>query len=240
VDTERDEVDESVSVPHPHAGGWAAATTALLGFLALILAQVMDTLVADLALLRGLANVGYASSSEIHTNHLALQIVAWATIVVGTLAASTWLVWQYQAHSNARALPTKGMRFPPLAAVASWFVPVANLVLPMLAMRELWKATDTDRDLADWKRARTSPWLWLWWLSLLGAAALTFLAFRHALGADLTVAQRTTRDHMAQRAAGVGLVSALLGIVVLQLIRTRLAYREGRVRFRFWRGWAKL
>jgi len=174
------------------------------------------------------------SDAEILHNHDRLTR---DTTIVALLAASVailWLVWQYRAHANLRAM-VPGMRFRPVAAVLLWLVPVVNLVGPPLALRELWKASDVDHE--DWRKTWTTPLLWLWWLVLLASLALGWWALAPTWHDRPTLEELLVRDHRAVIAAGVGVLSSLAAAVLFVLLHLRITGREDRVMAGQWRGW---
>jgi hypothetical protein len=92
-------------------------------------------------------------------------------------AAIAWLLWQFRVHSNLRPLGASDLKYSPGWAVAWWFIPIANIVLPYLTMRELWKASDPDAGSSEW-RARPTTWvLGLWWAARLATNVLLQIAF---------------------------------------------------------------
>lgn len=96
--------------------------------------------------------------------------------------------WLHRAASNTEALGAKGLESSPGWTVGWFFVPVANLVMPYRAMREVWQAS---RSPAQWNTARIGPGLLLWWLihlfaGIAGQAKSVML--REAHGADAILA----------------------------------------------------
>jgi hypothetical protein len=81
------------------------------------------------------------------------------------LTVVTWLVWQARAHRALRGQAVQGLRFSPLSGVLWWFVPVANLVMPYRAVKELATA-----GAASGARSKGTArmLLWSWWVPWLG------------------------------------------------------------------------
>lgn len=52
-----------------------------------------------------------------------------------------------------------------------WFVPIANLFMPLRVLAELWCAAADPRPVA-WRRQSFPSWIVLWWLSLLAIPML--------------------------------------------------------------------
>jgi len=92
-------------------------------------------------------------------------------LVVGGVSIATWvlfLVWTNLAAKNVRALGQQGLEYTPGWCVAWWFIPVAYLWKPFLAMREIWKASDPDTvgsaASKPWTESPVPGTLLAWWL----------------------------------------------------------------------------
>ena len=110
-----------------------------------------------------------ASDADTLTQAQVDRLVA-AYTVVGVLYALgllgwliAFLMWQYRAVKNARIV-SGDSRSGPGMSVAWWFIPIANLFMPWLVLRDLWARTVRS----------TSPVagaFWLLWLA--GSIAAT-------------------------------------------------------------------
>jgi hypothetical protein len=106
-------------------------------------------------------SAGEASSAEASgIRAVALMVLFFVLFLT---SGFVWLFWQYRAHSNLRALGATDLRYTPGWAVGWWFIPLANIVMPYLTTRELWKASDPNAGAVDWKRSRTTWLLPIWW-----------------------------------------------------------------------------
>lgn len=83
--------------------------------------------------------------------------------------------WIFLANANARALGAGDMMATPAMAVCWFFVPLANLVMPFLAMRELWKASTRPK---DWQLVAAPFALPLWWGFWLASGIAGSIAFQ--------------------------------------------------------------
>jgi hypothetical protein len=92
-------------------------------------------------------------------------------IVTGIVA----LPWIYLANANARALGASDMMVSPGWAVGWFFVPLMNLVMPYLMMRELWKASAKPK---DWQLEYAPPLILLWWVLWVAAGISGLIAFQ--------------------------------------------------------------
>jgi hypothetical protein len=55
------------------------------------------------------------------------------------------------------------LKYSPGWAVGWWLIPFANIVMPFLTVRELWKASDPETGSIDWVARRTTALVGLWW-----------------------------------------------------------------------------
>jgi len=72
-------------------------------------------------------------------------------------------MWMHRCYRNLPALGSRG-HFSPAWAAGCWFVPIANLVLPYLAVRDIWAAS---RPGGRWNAALLVTW-WIAWLAAWG------------------------------------------------------------------------
>jgi hypothetical protein len=83
--------------------------------------------------------------------------IALAVIVV-------YCLWIHRANCNARALGAEGMRFTPGWSVGWFFIPLANYVMPFLAVRETCRASDPATEGQSWQDSRSPTVVGWWWL----------------------------------------------------------------------------
>ena len=89
--------------------------------------------------------------------------------------AIVFLFWLYRASSNARALGARDMMVSPGWAVGWYFVPLANLGMPYVTVRDLWKASAKPR---DWQIESAPATIAVWWGCWIVANATGLIAFR--------------------------------------------------------------
>lgn len=80
-------------------------------------------------------------------------------------AEIVWLFWQHQATENLWARSYAGLRVRPGWAVGWWFIPVASLFMPCIAMLELDR-----RSTPDGVPRRASSTVGLWWAAWLATS----------------------------------------------------------------------
>lgn len=106
-----------------------------------------------------------------------LGVGIWLLSGFSLLTEISWLIWQHRAQSNVWALPSQRRpEFSPGWVVGWWFVPFANLVMPVLTIRE---AAQRSAEAAG---ARSSTGLLVgWWsswvISMIGSTVGGLLIF---------------------------------------------------------------
>lgn len=144
---------------------------ALAGFIVLTAWAVISDLL-QVQMLLGFAD-GSHSPSDVHDATVANDARQYMTRLsrLGAYALSGILIlaWIYRANANASGLGAAGMQFTPAWAVGWYFVPVANLVKPFDAMREIWRAS--AHPPAWWRYPAPSLLGWWWFFLLLAILA---------------------------------------------------------------------
>ncbi len=88
-----------------------------------------------------------------------------------------FIIWQFRAAKNNEALDRPGARFGPGWSIGAWFIPLANLAIPVLIMQDLWRGATPSVPRGDprWRSAKGSWLIGVWWavwvISLLRFAA---------------------------------------------------------------------
>ncbi len=96
---------------------------------------------------------------------IALGIINIATILLTLALTVLYLMWLYRACANLAATNSVPLRFSPGWTVGSHFVPLVNLVIPFLAMRQLYnRSMGEGPDLADSGVSDVASW----WACVIG------------------------------------------------------------------------
>lgn len=121
--------------------------------------------------------VATAEVPWVHVPDRTLEVVEALAAVGGlgcfALTALLWLVWEGRAYVAMVRLPRASWSTSVGAVVGFWFVPGANLVVPLRHLEELWcnLAPEEERPEASAPRLlRTWWWAWTGAWALLGAA----------------------------------------------------------------------
>lgn len=102
-------------------------------------------------------------------------------IIVFIACAFVTLRWLYLGNANARALGATDLMGSPGLAVGWFFVPLANLFMPYMTVRDMWKASANPR---DWQGASAPAAIILWWLLWLAGNIAGTISFRLWLEKD--------------------------------------------------------
>ncbi len=103
-----------------------------------------------------------------------LSLLEWlvsGSFIALVVSAITISFWLYRAHSNMREAGVTGLRFTPGWSVGWYFIPLANFVMPFLAMKELWQGSHGQ---AIDESTSAPSILWFWWLAWLAASITSF------------------------------------------------------------------
>lgn len=99
-------------------------------------------------------------------------LVSLVSLVTGVL----FIIWMFKAHVVTRAHRPVQRSWSTGWTIGAWFIPFANWILPRVVLTEIERlATDIHvRDPhQDWRRHRTAPSGWVWWISLALMGILT-------------------------------------------------------------------
>jgi hypothetical protein len=95
-------------------------------------------------------------------------------------AEIVWLFWQHHATENLWARGYGGLQIRPGWAVGWWFIPIANLFMPCIAMLELDR-----RSTPDGMPRRASPLIGAWWAAWLAYAVVPLIGYFAAAAGPL-------------------------------------------------------
>jgi hypothetical protein len=166
---------------------------------------------------------------------LGLLLGSVAAVLVFVLCVVLFCVWVHRAIRNAAALGARAMEFTPGWAVGWFFVPFANLVKPYQVVREIYQASDPDRDeeadesLLTWEHWSAQPapvQAKIWWGTWILMNVLQNISLRFSLRDD--AAYRTLAAWVGVAASVVAVPCTLLVIWVILEIDDRQERRHAR------------
>ena len=109
---------------------------------------------------------GLSAESPDLASALVIGFIGLAVLGAFVFSAVFFGIWIHRASKNLRGLGRQGMQFSPAGCVGWFYVPFLNLVRPVRAMSELWRASDSDEasDGMGWLSMGTSTSLLaVWW-----------------------------------------------------------------------------
>jgi hypothetical protein len=170
---------------------------------------------------------GAAGFQELQDSRdVALSIDGLVVLIV-LVAGIIWLVWQHRAHSNLRALGAAQLKYTPGWAVAWWLIPIANIVMPYLIVRELYKASNPDAGSVDWAARGGAGIVGLWWAGRLVAQALFNVGNAFSDQTGYSAMRTEAWFFVFGNLAFVGL--GLLAIMVVRAIDSRQTQKHERM-----------
>ena len=137
--------------------------------------------------------------------------------------AVVFIVWMFRAAKNNEALGRVGARFTPGWSIGSWFIPLANLVIPVLITQDLWRGStpETRRGDPSWRSASGSALVGWWW----AAWVVSSLRFAYS-GANFNDSGSLDDIETSNTVALVGVVVLAIAAVLALFVVRALAQRQ--------------
>ena len=144
-----------------------------------------------------------------------------AVALVMLALAPCFIVWCWRAAKNQQVLGREPARLGSGWAIGGWFVPLANFVIPVLVVQDLWRGSDPGIARGDprWRIVDRS-WLVGWWWGLF-VMALLISAGRPADRRHLDVGSVRDANLLALLGMLAAAAAALLAIVVVRRVGAR-------------------
>jgi hypothetical protein len=103
-----------------------------------------------------------------------LGVLGCVALIIAVLAVVYYMMWQYRAYWNARALRFDPSLMTPGWSVGWWFIPIAHLFKPRRILRDLWSSTDAARTAARPNLPDVIYGCWIAYFIIGVAISLTF------------------------------------------------------------------
>lgn len=127
---------------------------------------------------------GAKSDDDFTAANLSLSVPTFIGGAVGLALVVLSIIWLHRVVRNHRAIG-RGLRWSPGWAIGGWFLPPLVLyIIPLLVLRENWKASDPESPVGDdsrWRASADPPVLWVWWV-LYGLAPIVFIVLGTSVG----------------------------------------------------------
>jgi hypothetical protein len=199
---------------------WAAAGISVLG----VIAYVNRVSVVDDALDARTFGEFVDAQGRADDADAFVGIVVLLMVLVSLTIFVLLIIWMWRVAKNAEVLGRRQPRFGPGWTIGGWFIPVANFVIPVLVMQDLWRGTDPDAPPGDpiW-RSRPGSGLVGWWWALHLASTVRFGIGRGDDNATSRDELRSLRTEDIIGAFGMAacVVAAILLIQVVRQITRR-------------------
>ncbi len=210
---------------------WAMISTAASGIVGVV-AAVLLLPVLDKA--SGFLD-GTVTEDEFNDAYLSSQLLSTLGAVVGLAAGVFTVLWMFRIASNLRVY-SRRTTFSPVFAIVGWLLPPFLFVLPLLVLRELWKASDPATPAGDegWRTTSVDPLLYAWFLfyGIIGGVIQAIVAVSTVSslldsGISTSDSTRVTAESLESGgvltivSAGVTLIAAALWILFVRRSTTR-------------------
>ena len=162
---------------------------------------------------------GGATLSQLRTADDAVKTLSGLTILVFLATAIVFVIWQWRSAKNNELLGRLRPRFSPGWSIGGWFIPFANLVIPVRIFHDLWQGSDpSTRNFRDWHGLRRWPVIGWWWACYVLSGVL-----QYSVSGDTTLDDIQRADQVGVAARLFMAAAAVLAIVVVRTITRRQA-----------------
>ena len=165
---------------------------------------------AEIHLLNRVLDGEAITNAEFDNNDQRALIVSYVHLGAAALAGVVFLFWQHRISRNLEAL---GTRVSSWWAVAGWFIPIANLLLPYVNVKAISQESSPDETV--------HPLVGPWWCMLLVAALFNRLAsssYARAMTAEEFIGANGL--HIAAGVLG-GIAAALTAVLIAATTRNQ-------------------
>lgn len=157
-------------------------------------------------------------------------LVGLLVVAVSLPTIVLFLIWVYRVAENVPVLGSPRWPLRPVWAVAWWFVPVANLILPKRVLDDIWRRSDPDAAEvlgADVRAARVPTSQLVWWICLLLLAASWVVAL--LVSSDTSLERERVAAGIEIVTSAAALAAAVLGQGMVGDIAARQERRAARL-----------
>lgn len=205
---------------------WTMIATAVSGVVGVI-STVLVIPVLDKA--SGFVD-GTVTEDEFNDAYLPSQLLSTLGTVVGLAAGVFTILWMYRMANNARVYSRK-TTFAPVWSIFGWVLPPFLYVLPLLVLRELWKASDPDVPVGDegWRSGAVNPLLYFWFViygivpavlqAVIAYSTVSSLFDAGFSGTDNTRVTAEALDASGQLTVVSGVVTAVAAVIWILFVK---------------------
>ncbi len=148
-------------------------TVIVIGFAILFItyinyADLFNSVYHDTPYLSSTLNVNMILYNRWEAFTTTFRIIDLLLLPMSLLIAVLFMIWVYRSTKNLGAFGCEGLRYSPGWAVGWFFIPLANLVMPVLVMTEISKASQPYADQKDWRSFPLPAVIPIWWAIYIG------------------------------------------------------------------------
>ena len=167
--------------------------------------------------------VGRDSHDHVHDADTFLVGTGIVWLLVTIAIGSVFIVWMWRAAKNNEKLGRDHPRLGPSWAIAGWFIPLANLVIPVLVMQDLWRGSTARIPRGDmrWRIADRSALVGWWWAAWIVSVLGGFGALFGTTDESAKVDALRAGDSITLVGGLFGIAAAVLAILVIRGITSR-------------------
>jgi hypothetical protein len=96
------------------------------------------------------------------------DVATFLLLPISLLVIVLFFFWVYRCAKNIHAFGCERLRFTPAWAVGWFFIPLADLVMPVLVLVEIWKASEPDAKKNEWQSEPFPKLIPFWWFFYIG------------------------------------------------------------------------
>lgn len=128
-----------------------------------------------------LSEIQYYEWMESDFFGMAIVFIFYLDFIIFFLTIITFLLWFRRAYYNLHQLDLKYLKYNDTWAVASWFIPVINLIHPYQIMTELWEElpevlAKKDKNITS----KSGAIVTIWWILYIVSFVVSILAYYSA------------------------------------------------------------
>ncbi len=174
-----------------------------------------------------------AGDEALTLSDLVMGLMALLTLAVYVTTVVLFCMWVHRAYKNLPALgnPPKYLNYSPRWAVGSFFIPLANLILPYIIIKEIWDRSDprvrTETDLI-FTPTGGSPLLLGWWIVWVVSNVLSNISYRLS-SENAPPDTQAMLTNLSVFSDCFNIVAAVLAVLVVRAVTARQEERSRHV-----------
>jgi Domain of unknown function (DUF4328)/Protein of unknown function (DUF2510) len=189
--------------------GLTVALTWVVGVEVLVLGILGGTIVNRIVKLNAFDSARtFANLDAYNSADSAVSSAAGWAVVVAIAVFVLYVIYLFRASKNTAAWNDRAPAWSPGWTIGAWFIPVANLVLPFLVVRELWRRSRAPGGVIT---------VW-WWILLVAGGATASIDISPSTYSDL-------RDQNYINLAGAVML-AVAAVLLIGVVRALTRAQE--------------